>query len=141
MFDLLEYGDNYSMTSGSLWNYYRDEVDDDTNEINADNYKIDNSKTVTSEFFGHKKKMIGSTPADDNTLDTDVVVPLKYLSNFWKSLDLSSINCEIELDLFWSKDYIISEISSTAAVAVNPLNPARRVTETTIAIALNFMSL
>ena len=49
--NLLEYSDNYSMTSGSLWNHYRDEVNDDTNENNPDNNKINNNKTITSTFF------------------------------------------------------------------------------------------
>ena len=56
-------------------------------------------------------------------------MPLKYLSNFWRFRDLPLINCEIELDLSWSKESIISEISKTAAVAANPPNPAREVTE------------
>ena len=61
-YNLLEYSDNYSMTSGSLWNYYRDEVNDDENENdNANNNRINNNKIITSQFF---------------------VVPLRYLSNF-----------------------------------------------------------
>ena len=95
MYNLLEYSDNYSMILGSLWNHYRDELNDDANENNADNYIIDNSKTVTSESFQYETKVIGSAPANNNTFDTEVVVPLKYLSNFWRSLDLSLINCEI----------------------------------------------
>ena len=52
-----------------------------------------------------------STPNNNNILDTEVVVPLKYLSNFWRSLDLPLTNCEIEVDLPRSKGCIISEIS------------------------------
>ena len=48
-----------------------------------------------------RQKIIEETP--DNTLHTEVVVPLKYLSNFWRFLDLSLINCKVELDLSWSK--------------------------------------
>ena len=81
--NLLEYSDNYSMTSGSLWNHYRDEVNDDTNENNPDNNKINNNKTITSTFFEYKtKKKIGRTYDDNNTLDTKIVVSLKYLNNF-----------------------------------------------------------
>ena len=47
-------------------------------------------------------KIIGRTPNDNNILDTEVFVPLKYLSIFWRSLDLPLINCETELDLSWS---------------------------------------
>ena len=56
------------------------------------NFRINSNKT-TSKSFEYKTKIIGSTPADNNTLDTEVVVSLKYLSNFWGSLDLLIINC------------------------------------------------
>ena len=59
-------------------------------------------------------------PNDNNILDAEVVVPLKYLSNFWGSLNLSLTNCEIEHDLSWSRYCINPEISRTAAVAGNP---------------------
>ena len=75
MFNLLEYTDNCSMTSGSLWNYYRDEINDDANE-NAINNRINNNKTITSKFFEYKTKIMESTSNDNNTLDTKVV-PLK----------------------------------------------------------------
>ena len=55
MYNLLEYGDNNSMTSGSFWNYYRDKVNVDAN---ADNCRIASSKTVTSESFEYKTKII-----------------------------------------------------------------------------------
>ena len=48
-YNLLEYSDNYFMTSGSLWNYYRDEINDDTNENNGINNRINNNKTITSK--------------------------------------------------------------------------------------------
>ena len=87
------------MTSVSLWNFYKDEVNDNANENNAANNRINNNKTVTSKFFEYKTKIKGRKPADNNTLDAEVVVPLKYLSNFWRFLNLSLINCEIKLDL------------------------------------------
>ena len=49
----------------------------------------------------------------------EVVVPLKYLSNFWKSLDLPLINCEIELDFSWSRYCVIIEISRTYGAVTN----------------------
>ena len=82
------------MTSGSLWNYYRNEVNDDTNEDHdAGNYGINNKKTTASKSFEYKTKIIGITP--------ETVTPLKYLSNFYRSLYLPLTNCEIELDLSW----------------------------------------
>lgn len=56
MYNLLQYGDNNSMTSGSLWIYSRDGMNGDANENNADSYRIDNSKTATSIKW--------NTPAD-----------------------------------------------------------------------------
>ena len=87
VYNLLEYNDNYSMTSGRSWDYYRDEGNDNANENNADNYWINNNKTITSKSFKYKTKLIGSTPNDNNTLDAEVVVPLKYLSSFWRPPD------------------------------------------------------
>ena len=51
MYNLLDYSDNHSMTSGNFWNCYRDEVNDDANENNAGNYRINNKKTTTSKSF------------------------------------------------------------------------------------------
>ena len=69
MCNLLEYNDNCSMTSGSLWNCYRDEINDDANENNAVNNRINNNKTITSKYFEYKAKLIGSAPNNNNILD------------------------------------------------------------------------
>ena len=58
MYNLLQYGDNYSMTSGILWNYYRDEVNNDSKEINDGNNKTNNNKIMTSKSFQYKTKII-----------------------------------------------------------------------------------
>ena len=108
------------MTYESLWNLYRDEVNDNVNENNPGNNRINNDKTIIRKSFEYKTKLMGSTQNSNNMLDAEVVVLLKYLSNFWRSLDLAFINCEIELDLSWSKECIISEISITPAVHGNP---------------------
>ena len=103
MYNLLEYSDKYSMTWGSLWNYYRDEINNGADE-DAANYRVNKNKTTKSKSFEYKTKIMGRTPADNNASNTEAVVPLKYLSNFWRSLDSPLINCEKELDLTWSKD-------------------------------------
>ena len=82
MYNLLEHSHNYSMTSGSLWNYYRDEINDGANENNVACDKINNNKTITSKSFEYKTKLIGKTPNNNNILDAKVVVSLKCLSNF-----------------------------------------------------------
>ena len=109
VYNLLEYNSNYSITSRSLWTYYRDEVNDGANENNNDiNYRINNNKTTASKSFEFMSKLIGSTLADDETSHPEVVVPLKYFSNFWRYFDLPFIKCEIELDLKWLKYCVIS---------------------------------
>ena len=91
MYNLLEYSQNYSMTSGILWNYYRDEI------VTVDDNASD------SQSFEYKTKIVGNTPekpgneGDANrppvpTLHVEVTIPLKYLSNVWRFLDLTLIN-------------------------------------------------
>ena len=63
------------------------------NENNTDNHRTDNSKTLTNKFFECKTKLIGNMPAGNNTLNTEVVVPSKYLRNFWRYPDLPLLNC------------------------------------------------
>ena len=124
MYNPLDYSDSYSITSGSLLNYYRDDLNDAANENDAVNYRVNNNKTTKSKYFEHKTKVTGKTSDTESKLDTEVVVPLKYLSNFWRSL----INCEIGLHLSWSKDCIISEILRTDKVTGNPnANPPAKV--------------
>ena len=93
MYNLIEYSDNSSTTSGSLWQYYKDDS----------NHNLANSKS-----FKYKVKIMGKTPQDGNTKDVEILVPLKYLSNFWRTLEMSLINCEVELILTWSKNCVIS---------------------------------
>ena len=112
--------------------YYSDEVNDSANENNdASNYRINNNKITASKSFENKTKIIGKTPNDNDTLDVEVVIPLKYLSNFGRSLDLPLINCEVKLDLSWSRYCIISAVSRTPAVPAIPPVPAVQATQTT----------
>ena len=68
-------------------------------------------------------KIIGSTPNNNNILDTEVVVALKHLTHFWRCLDLPLINCETELDLRWTKNCVIFETSRTFRVVDRNPNP------------------
>ena len=81
---MIEDSDNYSKTSGSLWQYYKDEPNDNL---------------ANSESFKSKVKITGNTPADGNTKDVEIIVPLKYLSNFWRTLEMLLINCEVSLHI------------------------------------------
>ena len=116
IYNLLEYSYNYSLASASLWNYYSNEVNDDQKKNNAVNNRINNNKTITSNSFKYEIKLIRSTPSNNNILDAEVVVLLKLLSNFWRSLDLPLTYCETEVAFSWSKKCIVSEISITSAV-------------------------
>ena len=82
MYNLIEYSDNYSRTSRSLWEYYKDDPNDNITQ---------------SESFKSKIKIIGKSPAAGNTKDVEINVPLKYLSNFWRTLEMPLINCEVNL--------------------------------------------
>ena len=64
-------------------------------KIIAANNNINNNKIIKSKSFEYKTKIIGRTPTDNNRLDTELIVSLKYLSNFWRFLDLPWINCEM----------------------------------------------
>ena len=93
MYNLIEYSDNYSKISGSLWQYYKDDPNDNLTD---------------SESFKSKVKITGNTPNNGNTKDVEIIVPLKYLSNFWRTLEMPLINCEVNLILTWSKDCVIT---------------------------------
>ena len=98
MYNLIEYSDNYSKTSGSLWNYYRDEP---------------NANLSDSESFESKIKITGKTLAAGNEKDAEIMVLLKYLSNFGGTLVIPLINCEVNLILTWSSACVIT--NSTGA--------------------------
>ena len=90
MYNLIEYSDNYSKTSGSLWHYCK--------EIpaanNADNI-VDFNGANATDSFNFKTKITGQTN-NDGIYNVEIVVPLKYLNNFWRTLEMPLINCEIE---------------------------------------------
>ena len=66
MYNLLEYSDNYLMTSESLWSYYEDEVNNVANENNGDNFRIYSNKSATSKSFEYETKILDSAPTDSN---------------------------------------------------------------------------
>ena len=103
MYNLIEYSDNYSKTSGSSWQYCKGDPNDN----------IENS-----EPFKNKIKITGKTPNNDNTKDGEIIMPLKYLSNLWRALEIPLINCEINLILTWSKDCVITNSQGEAKFAI-----------------------
>ena len=77
MYNLLEYSSDYSMTSGSLTNCYRDEVNDSANE-NENTFRINNNKTTTSKSLEYKTKITLKTPDNASRLDREFIILLKY---------------------------------------------------------------
>ena len=99
MYNLIEYSDAYLKTSGSSWQYYRNEP-----ALNANDDIIDfPANNNNSASFKFKQQIIGQT-GNGGTKDVEIMVPLKYLSNFWRTLEMPLINCEISIQLKWSKN-------------------------------------
>ena len=103
MYNLIKYSDNYSKTSGRLWQYYKDERNDNT---------------ADSESFKSKIKITGKNSADRNTKNVEIIVPLKYLSNFWRTLEMLLINCEVNLILTGSRDCVITNSTGAGKFAI-----------------------
>ena len=112
MYNLLEYSKIYRKTIGSLYNYYRDELSDD-----HDNDNVGNIKGVNSEAFKYKNKITGNiynvnstilNPAGNARINNpnyvannsgkkriELAIPLKYVGNFWRALNIPLISCEV----------------------------------------------
>ena len=114
MYNLIEYSDNYWDTSGSLWQFKRDKQ-------NMNNGKPANVTTDDSSSFKYKSSFFKPLTAADNGVfkDVKIAVPLKYLSNFWRSLEMPLINCKIHLELNWTKDCVMSTIADTTFKITN----------------------
>ena len=87
MYNIIEYSDNYCDTSGSLWNFKRDETVNNPDVANDDN----------APSFKYKASITGNTENNGRKNGVKVAVPLKYLCNFWRSLEMPLINCKVEL--------------------------------------------
>ena len=98
MYNLIEYSDNYQDSSATLYQYKRDEP--------PEAYAVATLTADNSSSFKYKIKLLGD-PVLDGAIakrNVKVVVPLKYLSNFFRSLDMPLINCKIKLNLTWKKN-------------------------------------
>ena len=97
MYNLVEYSKSYSKTSGSFWNYYRDDPNGGAGgENNNVYYSLEDSKS-----FDYKTNIKEKLQGINRTKNVEVAVPLKYLSNFWRTLDIPLINCKVSLILTW----------------------------------------
>ena len=132
MYNLIEYSKNYRKTTGSFWNYYRD----DPNDFHANNY---NANPITSSgSFKYKSSITGKTSiaiqeSSENTEQVNIktkknlgiVAPLKHLNNFSRTLNMPLINCEVSLTLTWSENCVLTDITTQTARAAQGDNPAR----------------
>ena len=100
MYNLIEYSKNYSDSSGSIWQFERDEIDTNANVCN-----------VNSSSFKYKSSLVGNVVANGANGKKEkakIAVPLKYLSNFWGSLEMPLINCKVELSLTRIENCVLS---------------------------------
>ena len=101
MYDLIEYSDNYQDSSATLYRYKRDEP------LEAD--AVADLTTNTSSSFKYKVNLLGNPLVANNIekISVKVLVPLQYLSNFFRSLEMPLINCKIKLNLTWGKKCVL----------------------------------
>ena len=140
MYNLLEYSKNYRKTIRSLYNYYRNELSDDADYNNFNNIKVVNSNT-----FKYKNKITGNTYNVDAGVDgydvnkngkqeIELALPLKYLGNFWRALNIPLISCEVSLELKWNKNCVITSLEERQVDAGPPVVRDNSPTGATLAI-------
>ena len=94
MYNLLEYSKNFRKTIGLLYNYYRDELSDDADDNNFDKIKVVNSNTLKykNKIIGNMDNVNAGTDGYDvnknGTQEVELAIPLKYLGNFWRALNI-----------------------------------------------------
>ena len=156
MYNLLEYSKNYSKTFGSLWNYYRDQLTDETNHDNGPNKNVINSQSfkyktsITGNAYNVAVGTRGYNVNKEGTKEVEIAVPLKDLGNFWRTLDIPLINCEVSLTLSWSANCVNTSLEKrlvTAAQVDNsevlddyPTGATFRMTDTKLCIPVVTLS-
>ena len=140
MYNLLEYSKNYKKTVGSLNNYYRDELSDDVGDDNFANINV-----VDSNAFKYKNKITGNTynvgaadagyDANKNGKQTiELAIPLKYLGNIWRALNMPLISCEVSLELKWDKNFVITSLEKRLLLPIPNVARDNAPTSTTLSI-------
>ena len=117
MYNLLEYSKNYRKTTGSFWNYYKDELSD-TLSPDSESFKYKASITGSTYNDGAGEEGYDANKVGKN--GNEAVIPLKHLSNFLGNLDIPLISCEVELILTWSKNCALADITTKDAEGDNP---------------------
>ena len=102
MYNLIQYSDNYSKTSGILWQFFT--------EIG----KIVNfNENNATKLFNLKEKLTDQTDNNDTKI-VEIMLLLKYLNNFWRTLEMPLINWEITLDLNWHENIAANNVAAQA---------------------------
>ena len=129
MYNLIEYSDNYSKTSGSLWQYCKE-----IPAVNDDGDIVDFNGANATDSFNFKTKITGQTGNNGRIDNVGIMVPLKYLSNFWGTLGIPLINYEVNLILTWFADRI--------KICINVGNqvPSSAITETNLYVPVVTLS-
>ena len=107
IYNLLEYSDNYQNLTGSFYQFKRDEPPDDNADVANDTTSL-----VYKSKLDNNNDIINNN--NNNVNNVRLVVPLKYVSNFFRSLEMSLVNCKIDLELTWHKDCMISSANAAA---------------------------
>ena len=128
-------------TPGSFWNYYRDEPNSGIGgENNNVNYLIKDSKS-----FNYKTSITGKLEGNNTEKEVKIVVPLKYFSNFWRTLEMPLINCEINVILTWSENCVLTskvtrDADPTVAAINNHTNATFKITDTKLHVPVVTLS-
>ena len=116
IYNVIEYNNSYLKTAGSFWNYCRDEPSSSAN--NNINYSIKDSKS-----FEYKASITGKLEGNTTKKEAEIVVPLKFLSNFLRTLDMPVMDCEVNLILTWSESCLLTSKATRVAVPAQGGNP------------------
>ena len=132
IYKLIEYSKKVSKITGNLWNYYREKPN--SSAVGDINYSIRGSKS-----FDYKTIITGRLQGSNAGKEIEIVALLKHLSNFWETLDIPLVNCEINLILTWSENCVVTskatrdadpDADPAVAAVNNPANATFKITDT-----------
>ena len=112
IYNLLKYIKNYRKTTGSLWNYYRDET---SNPLSSNSESLKYKTSITGNNCNPSVGEAGFDAKKVGKNETEFAVPVKHLINFWRILNIPLINCKMELILTWSKNCALADRTVRAA--------------------------
>ena len=124
MYNLIEYSDNYHDSSATLYQYKRDEPPE-ADPINVLTVNNSDSFKYKVHLLGNPNTVVtpapaaGGNPNGISRLSVKVVLPLKYLANFFRSLEMPLINCKVKLNLTWKKECVLSTNAGNAVFIIN----------------------